>query len=173
MLKASKPSILLVILILFGASDISSGFLNTNIYQRVLNKLLAKNLKNHFQPSTTTTEKPPGTEAMTFDKLVLNKLLAKNLKNHFQPSTTTTEKPPSTETMTFYKSVLNKLLEKNLKNHFQPSTTTTEKPTGTEKMTIDKFPASNSNFHHSQKDCLQKCTSRKWIFSLCRCLIHK
>ena len=110
MFIASKPSILLAIFILFSVSNIES--LNIDIYQRVLNKLLTKNLKNHFQPSTTrTTEKPPSTEKMTFDK---------------SPTKTTST------------------LESN-----------------------------SSNSHHSQKDCLQKCTYTKWIYSLCRCLIHK
>lgn len=65
MFIASKPSILLAIFVLFSVSNIES--LNIDIYQRVLNKLLTKDLKNHFRPSTTT-EKPPSTEKMTFDK---------------------------------------------------------------------------------------------------------
>ena len=108
MLIASKPSILLAIFILFSVSNTES--LNIDIYQRVLNKLLTKNLQNHFQPSTTT-EEPPSTEKMTFDK------------------------SPTKTTFT---------LESN-----------------------------SPNSHHSQKDCLQKCTYTKWIYSLCRCLIHK
>ena len=93
MFIASKPSILLAIFILFSLSRTKS--LNIDIYQRVLNKLLTKDLKNHFQPSTTT-EKPPITEKMTFDK---------------SPTKTTS------------------ILESN-----------------------------SPNLHHSQKDCLQKCT---------------
>ena len=74
------------------------------------------------------------------------------------------------------------MILKNFKNHFQPSTTTTEKPPGSEKMTFDKshetkttstLESNSPNLHHSQKDCLQKCTYTKWIYSLCRCLIHK
>ena len=109
MLIVSKPSILLAIFILFSISNIES--LNIDIYQRVLNKLLEKGLKNHFQPPTTTTEKPPSSEKMTFDK------------------------SPTKITST---------LESN-----------------------------SPTLHHSQKDCLQKCTYTKWIYSLCRCLIHK
>ena len=108
MLTVSKPSILLAIFILFSVSNIES--LNIDIYQRVLNKLLTKDLKNHFQPSTTT-EEPPRTEKTTLDK----------------SSTKTT------------------------------STLESDSPKS----------------HHSQKHCLQKCTYTKWIYSLCRCLIHK
>ena len=108
MFTASKPSILLAIFILFSVSSTES--LNIDIYQRVLNKLLTKDLKNHFQPSTTT-EEPPRTEKMTFDK---------------SPAKTTST------------------LESN-----------------------------SPYLHHSQKDCLQKCTYTKWFYSLCRCLIHK
>ena len=108
MFIVSKPSILLAIFILFSVSSTES--LDFDIYRRVLNKLLTKDLKNHFRPSTTT-EKPPSTEKMTFDKSPIKK--------------------PST-------------LESNSPNSL-----------------------------HSQKDCLQKCTYTKWIYSLCRCLIHK
>ena len=108
MLTVSKPSILLAIFILFSVSNIES--LNIDIYQRVLNKLLTKDLKNHFQPSTTT-EEPPRTEKTTLDK---------------SPTKTT-------------------------------STLESDSPKS----------------HHSQKHCLQKCTYTKWIYSLCRCLIHK
>ena len=105
MLISSKQSILFVILILFSLSDTSSGLWNT----RVQHEFLAKNSKNNFQPTTTTTEKPSATEKMTFDKFpqshsrVRNKFLAKNLENNFQPSTTTTEKSAVTEEMTFDK----------------------------------------------------------------------
>ena len=147
MLISSKPSVLfVVILILFSISDISSGQWNYDMYQRVLHKLLAN--KNNFQPSTTTTEKPPATKKISFDKF-------------------------GQWNTDIYQRVLHKPLAKNLKNNFQPSTTTTEKPPATEKMTFDKFPGSNSYSYHSQKDCLQKCTYKNWIFSLCRCLIHK
>ena len=108
MLIASKPSILLAIFILFSVSNIES--LNIDTYQRVLNKLLTRDLKNHFQPSTTT-EEPPRTEKTTLDK---------------SPTKTT-------------------------------STLESDSPKA----------------HHSQKNCLQKCTYKKWIYSFCRCLIHK
>ena len=108
MLIASKPSILLAIFILFSVSNIES--LNIDTYQRVLNKLLTSDLKNHFQPSTTT-EEPPSTEKMTFDKSLTK--------------------------------------------------------------TASTLELNSSNSNHSQKDCLQKCTYTKWIYSLCRCLMHK
>ena len=126
MFIASKPSILLAIFILFSVSSTESLNIDIDIYQRVLNKLLTKDLKNHFQPSTTT-EKPPSTEKMTFDK---------------SPTKTTS------------------ILESNSPNLHHSQKDFLKR--GTPATFIQSL----------KKDCLQKCTYTKWIYSLCRCLIH-